>query len=90
MHQLQHFHLSSHLIYIFLDATSIRPGVAKPRIRVARSFRCLRLRPGSHWVVLRLVAPLEWSAPMTVTLITEDIEVPDFLWVAIPYEALFP
>lgn len=40
--------------------------------------------------MLRLVAPLEWSAPMTVTLITEDIEVPDFLWVAIPYEALFP
>jgi hypothetical protein len=27
---------------------------------------------------------------MTVTLITEDVEVPDFLCVAIPYEALFP
>lgn len=40
-----------------------------------------------------LGAPLEWSAQMTVTLITEDVEVPDFLsfnCVAIPYEALFP
>jgi hypothetical protein len=26
-----------------------------------------------------LVAPLEWSAQMAVTLITEGVEVPDFL-----------
>jgi hypothetical protein len=39
--------------FFFLDATSIRVGEAKPRIRVARSFHCLGLGLGSRWVLRR-------------------------------------
>lgn len=70
--------------------TSIHVGVGKLQIRVARSFHCLRSgpSPGSRRIFRREV--LEWSAPMIVTSITKDVDVPDYLCVAISLETPFP
>ena len=73
--------------YFFFDMTSIRVGVGKLHFRVARS--CLRSgpSPGSRRIFREV---LEWSAPMIVTSITKDVDVPDYLCVAISLKTPFP
>jgi hypothetical protein len=82
MHRLRYFHLFGHLI----SFSSIRVGVAKPQIRVARSFRCLGLGPSRVRGHVGYSGGLEWSAPMNITVFTEEVEVPDFF----AYEILLP
>ena len=79
--------LSGHLNFFFLDATTcIRAAVTG----LSLEFRPFHLgptpSPGHRYDPTR-AAP---QAPPTDTSITEDVEVPDFLCVAIPYDALFP